>query len=244
MVSLLAYAPIWTGWSERSRRNGVRANTEQVVSRLDNFVMQLFSGASDATPPRWPATVPGPAEGESVGDALVRVRHEISIAQGELRQIKTAPPPAAEIKAALAAEVDRMAAEGLPRIVLSGGKVTVQWPDVQMYAGPGGALSAPSGSASKMLCALFPEQFKQLLAAGVDVQGGIPAADRPRLIGEAEARILALEIGEERLVMAALDAGLEVHRRIDASPWAILYAEQEAAHAKRRSEKSPRVERT
>ena len=26
-------------------------------------------------------------------------------------------------------------------------------------------------------------------------------------------------------------AGLEVHRRIDASPWAILYADTEAAHA-------------
>jgi hypothetical protein len=85
------------------------------------------------------------------------------------------------------------------------------WLDVMLYAGPGSALSAPSGSASKMLCALFPEQFKKLLTGDVDVQGGIPSADRPRLIGEAEARILALEIGEERLVMAALDAGLEVH---------------------------------
>jgi hypothetical protein len=66
-----------------------------------------------------------------------------------------------------------------------------------LYAGPGGALSAPSGSASKLLCAL--------------------------------SRILALEVAEERLVMAALDAGLEVHRRVDASPCAILYAEEEAA---------------
>jgi hypothetical protein len=40
-----------------------------------------------------------------------------------------------------------------------------------------------------------------------------------------------LEVAEERLVMAALDAGLEVHRRIDASPWAILYADEEVAHA-------------
>jgi hypothetical protein len=48
---------------------------------------------------------------------------------------------------------------------------------------------------------------------------------------EAEARILALEIAEERLVCEALDAGLEVYRRIDASPWAMLYAEQEAAQA-------------
>lgn len=110
---------------ERSRRNGVRANTEQVCSRLDNFIMQLFSGASDAAAPSWPAKVPGPREGESVSDALIRVRREISIAQGELRQVKTAPPPAAEIRAALVAEVDRMAAEGKPHVSVDDGKVTL-----------------------------------------------------------------------------------------------------------------------
>jgi hypothetical protein len=215
---------------ERSRRNGVRANTEQVVSRLDNFILQLFSGASDAAAPRWPATVPGARAGESIADALVRLRHEINIAQGELLRVKTAPPPSSEIKAALVAEVDRMAAEGRPRVSVDGGKVALHWPDVQPYAVPGAALSAPSGSASRMLAALFPEQLKKLLTAGiVDVKGGIPSAERPRLIREVEARIFALEVAEERLVMAALEAGLEVHRRIDASPWAILYADEEAA---------------
>jgi hypothetical protein len=219
---------------ERVRRNSVRANTEQVVSRLDNFITELFSGATDAAPPPWPAAVPGPHAGESVSDALLRVRHEIGIARGALQQVRTAPPPASEIRAALVAEVDRMAAEGKPHISVDGGKITLQWPDVQMYAVSGGALSAPSGGASKMLAALFPEQLKALLIASVgdlSVKGGVPAADRPRLIREAEARILALEIAEERLVCAALDAGLEVHRRIDASPWAILYAEPEAAQA-------------
>jgi hypothetical protein len=40
-----------------------------------------------------------------------------------------------------------------------------------------------------------------------------------------------LEIAEERLVMAALEQGLECHRRIDANPWAILCAEPEAVRA-------------
>jgi hypothetical protein len=31
--------------------------------------------------------------------------------------------------------------------------------------------------------------------------------------------------------MAALDAGLEVHRRVDASVWAVLYADTEALPA-------------
>jgi hypothetical protein len=83
-----------------------------------------------------------------------------------------------------------------------------------------------------LLAALFGDQLKDLLTAGItDLRGAIPSADRPRLIREAEARILALEVAEERLVMAALEAGLEVHRRIDASPWAILYADTEAVQA-------------
>ncbi len=218
---------------ERSRRNGVRANTEQVCSRLDNFILQLFSGASDAAAPRWPAKVPGPRAGESVTDALLRVRREINVVQGELRRVKTAPPPAVEIKAALVAEVDRMAAEGKPHVSIDGGgRVVVHWPDVQPYAVSGAALAAPSGSASKMLAALFGDQLKKLLTAGVDdVKGAIPSAERPKRVREIEARILALEVAEERLVVAALDEGLEVHRRIDASPWAILYADEEAAHA-------------
>jgi hypothetical protein len=217
---------------ERSKRNSVRANTEQVVSRIDNFVMQFFSGADDVVVPPWPTSVPGARDGESVGDALLRLRYEIGTAQGGLAQVRTAPPPASEIRAALAAEVDRMAGGGAPRVVIDAGRVSIYWPDVMMYATPGAALSAPSGSASKMLAALFPEQLKKLLTAGiVDVKGGIPSAERPRLIREAEARIFALEVAEERLVIAALDAGLEVHRRIDASPWAILNADAEVAHA-------------
>jgi hypothetical protein len=216
---------------ERSRRNGVRANTEQTCGRIDNHIMMMFSGAVDINSPRWPAKVPGARTGEGLGDALLRVRLEINIAKGELLRVKTAPPPASEVKAALAAEVDRMAGDGRPSWRIDdGGRVVVHWPDVQPYAAPGGALSAPSGSASKLLCALFPEQLKKLLVAGIDdVKGAIPAAERPKRVREVEARVFALEIAEERLVMAALEEGLEVHRRVDASPWAILYADEEAA---------------
>jgi hypothetical protein len=217
---------------ERSRRNAARANTDQVVSRLNNAIMQHYSGADDASMPPWPTDVPAARDGESVGDAILRLRHEIGIARGELQRIKTAPPPAGEIRAAIEADVDRMAAEGQPNVVVDAGRVRVIWPDVMLYAVPGQAMSAPSGSASRMLAALFGDQLKLMLTAGiVDAPGAIPSGDRPGLIRDAEARIFALEIGEERLVVAALESGLEVHRRIDASPWAILYAAADEVHA-------------
>ena len=43
---------------ERSKRNSVRANTEQVVSRLNNFLMERMSGASDIAPPPKLTSVP------------------------------------------------------------------------------------------------------------------------------------------------------------------------------------------
>jgi hypothetical protein len=219
---------------ERSRRNSVRANTEQICSRLDKFIMQWFSGAEDTAPPSWPTTVSRARDGESLTDALLRIRSEIAAALGSLAAVRVAPLPASEIRAALVADVDRMAEAGAPRISIANRKITVHWPDVQPYAVSGAALSAPSGSASALECYLRGDEVKQRLTAAItDLQGSIPSSEWPQRLRAAEATVFALEVAEERLVMAALDAGLEVHRRIDASPWAILYsgANEEAARA-------------
>jgi hypothetical protein len=58
---------------------------------------------------------------------------------------------------------------------------------------------------------------------GIDsVEGGISAPDRKARIIEIEAHIRQLEHEEEGLIEQALAAGIEVHRRYDASPYAVL----------------------
>src|SRR5262249_12620535 len=228
---------------ERSKRNSVRANTEQVISRINNFVGELFSGASDINPPQWPDAVPGAYESESVGDAILRLRSEISVARSELQRIKSAPLPTAEIKAQIEAEADRMAAAGTPRITGGrAGKGGIDGWDVQAFAAPAQARSAPSGSASQLACWWDRDAMIERLTAGiVDVPGSIPAAERPQRIRESEAHIFALEVAEERLVVAGLDAGLEVHRRPDASPWAVLYGGEETTQAIAAEGRRPRA---
>ena len=220
---------------ERSKRNSVRTNIEQVLRRVDNFLMQRASGAADISyPPRLTSPLPpGRKKGESIADALLRTRRQISAEQAELLRVRTAPPTPDEIKIGIIESVDRLAKEGRPSVTASDGRVELHWIDVQMHASPGSALSAPSGSASKMLAWLFREPLlKRLLREVEGNEDGIPSADRPRLIREAEGRILGLEVAEERLVMAALEQGLECHRRIDASPWAILgFVEEAVAEA-------------
>lgn len=176
--------------------------------------------------PSWPAAVPEAHDGESLSDAILRLRGEISSAGGELMRLKTAPLPAAELRSLVEAEVDRLAKTGRPYVVTeAGGKPSIIWPDQMRFAVPGSVLSAPSGSASQLLAALFPAELKRLLCDGIeDSKHSVPSAERPRPIRETEARIFAAEIAEERLVMAALDSGLEVDRRLDASPWAVLNA--------------------
>jgi hypothetical protein len=116
-------------------------------------LIQQASGAVEiAAPPRLTGPLPaGRKKGESIADALLRVRREIAAAQGELMRVKAAPPPKDEVQIAIIQEVDRLAAEGRPVVTTSDGKVELHWPDVQMYASPGATLSAPSGSASRLI---------------------------------------------------------------------------------------------
>jgi len=60
--------------------------------------------------------------------------------------------------------------------------------------------------------------------SGIDdvVVGGVSAAERIKVGAEIEALIMSLGHTEESLVTTALAAGLEVHRRYDADPMALL----------------------
>jgi hypothetical protein len=51
---------------------------------------------------------------------------------------------------------------------------------------------------------------------------GLPKAERPARLAEIDARLLELEREEEAIIEAAEEAGLEIARRADADPRAIL----------------------
>ena len=208
---------------ERSKRNSVRANTEQICSRLDVFILSRFSGAGDVTYPPQITVRPALRDGESVTDAILRLRDEISRARGELSRVRAAPLPADEIRAAVFEQVDRLAKEGEPRLSIEGPVVRLQWPDVQYFSAPGQALVAPSGGASKLLRWLHRDAIIERLTANVvDAPHAIPAGERPARIRALEERLFVLEVEEEYFVAQAIAAGLEAHRRPDASPFAIL----------------------
>jgi hypothetical protein len=212
--------------AERARRNAAHASAEQLVSRLSNFVLAMHSGVDFPPPPPYPADVPGCNADEALPEALQRLRSEIWRLQGEVQRVRLAPLPAAEIEAAIRAEIARLAVQGRPRLTIApGGKVELQMPDAPQFGPPGTVLSAPGGSASKLMCWLHGDKIAAELIADLPPEqpGAIASSRRPGLLADLEARTYALEIGEERLILEALAAGEDVQRRLDANMWCVLY---------------------
>lgn len=209
-------------------RNAVAANTTQTVSRLRNFIIALVGGLSDMQPPPPPPGRLPPLQraDESVLAAIDRLRREIAVSQAEISRIKSAPLPLAEIKAAIASQVDAMAAAGQPRVQVLGTTVEVAWPDLPPVPLPEPVYSP--GSASRLACWLHRDRLLAELVADLpeDSPHAIASADRPGLLREIESRVYGLEISEEKLIMHARGQGLDgVQRRAAASCWAILFTE-------------------
>jgi hypothetical protein len=208
---------------ERATRQATKQNVEQTLSTLrDVFIL----GGKLTFPVHAVHVTAALREDEDLKAAILRTRNEISAAQSELRALRNAAGTLEELGVQVLREVERKAARGRPRVNTSGSKLTISWPDVIALGPRDTVLGAPQGAASDQLCWLFQEQVaKQLvtdLIAALPEGGGISEAERTARIGEIEAAIARLENEEEALIEQALAAGIEVHRRIGASPWALL----------------------
>src|SRR5262249_5551291 len=159
-----------------------------------------------ATPPPPPAQ---PRSGESLPQAIERTRTEIYRLRSELHAAQSAPPPADEVRAALRAHVETLARSGKPGVRFAPDcKLDLFAADVTQVAAPGGAFTAPSGSASKLFAAFFPERYLELLSEGLanGYSGGLPMAERPGRIAELEEQIWLREVEEESLIEQAHSA--------------------------------------
>jgi hypothetical protein len=213
---------------ERSARQATKQNLDQTISSL----REVFLLGGKLTWPVHAVHVDArPQEGEDLPTAILRVRREISVAQGELRAARAAPGDLEELGVEVLMEIERKAQRGRPRVNINAGKVSINWPDTVALGPRNTVIGAPQGAASDQLCWLFQKEVSQKLVADlVDQQReggstGITESERAARIVEIEHDIARLEHMEECLIEQAIDAGLEVHRRVNASPWALLSIE-------------------
>jgi hypothetical protein len=206
----------------RAVKNTVRSNLDQTISQLRDIAIPRLVG--ERSPPLCAHSVSAhPQPNETLKDAINRVRRAIRVKQIEYANLKAAPLPPADIRAAIVKQVDQLADRGRPALNLDAGKVEISWPDMPLFANTGQAIGAPSGSATRLLCWLFHDDIVAALTNGIDqVQGGVSTDTRQCRIAELEREILEFEYEEESLVEQALADGMECHRRFECNPLAVL----------------------
>jgi hypothetical protein len=199
--------------------NQAQARAQQTVAQLRQFLIAQTSG-----PVRVAGIASSRRKGEGLQDAIVRVRQELSTAQAELAQVKATPPTKIEITQQITDQINALR-EYAPRWTLdANNKLVIAWPDTPQFSATG-TFNAPSGSASKLLAWMFPDQLFALLTDGIDAwPEGLSASERQRRIQELEHRIRNLEHQEEDLIEAAEKQGIEVPR-VWRSGWATLSIE-------------------
>ena len=166
MVSLAAIrADLDRMERSRSSRNSVRANTDQIVfAARQRHHAAVQRRRRHPQPTTWPTVVPGPERRrERRRRSAAPSARDLNRSGASSSALRTAPLPAGEVKAAIVAEIDRMASGGTPQ------SRSQQRQGHDPLAGradgtppPGSALSAPSGSASQHAeHAGYPSEMKR-----------------------------------------------------------------------------------
>jgi hypothetical protein len=199
--------------SERDRHNHRHAQISQLVHRLNQWLMELRGVALVSTSPVDVALEPN----ETLSTAIVNVRAEIARLRQHLAAVRTAPLPIEDQEQLAEAYVVRALAAARPTVAVVGDQMRVTFRD-SVVAGTDDVLA--------LLCWCCPEQVWKALTRSIREQpvraDAMSAEERTRRVTELEAQLSALEHREEALVLRAAGDGLEVLRRPDASPAAVL----------------------
>lgn len=197
--------------AQQQRRHTDLANS---VMRLRRFFMELPASIDLEDAPREKVQL---HKGESLSDAIKRVRLEISAAQSDLRKLSQAGPRAADLKRAARNYVMRLAETGRPKITATHEKFEIEFQT-------GGFTLAPNVRA--IFSWLDPNALIKRLEDEIDALP-VPALtlslkEKNERLAVAKTKVLILEREEEALIEAASADGQQIVRRYDADPQAIL----------------------
>jgi len=164
---------------------------------------------------------------ETLPRALQRIRAEITMAQAELGRVKTAPPPKDELKSQIADRVRQLAERGKPLVTVNAGNFKLAFNDPTAFAG-----ASPDRAAS-VLAWLDPDKFEQRLREQIDAlpepHMALTAKEKRERTTALTEQIDELERQEEALIERMLGDGIDVTRRANASPPAVLGVKRKAA---------------
>jgi hypothetical protein len=155
---------------------------------------------------------------ETLHDALTKVREQITALHQHIAAVKSSPLPLADQEQIAEAYVVKLLAAARPAVaIMRDDQLRVTFRD---------SVVASTDDVLALLCWCCPEQvFKALVRAIHDQPAradAMPAAERVRRVAELESQLLELELLEEAIILRAHGDGLDILRRPDAAPAAVL----------------------
>lgn len=152
--------------------------------------------------------------------------------------VEKAPRSVAEAVEQVKAHVARLRETGAPDVKYllrpGGGVSDIRWPETNSYhrKDGGGTARTRVPDVPAILAWLYGKDLEAALVAEIEAAAGSQAtetltdAERARLLAELDAEILQAERIEESMIRAAAVEGLEILRRPDADPRAVLSVEE------------------
>jgi hypothetical protein len=159
------------------------------------------------------------APGETVSGAVATVRSEIAGVQQEIAAVRAAPLKRSSQQEAISAYLARLSQQARPRIGFDArGNARVAWTE--------DLVTSKDDLLGLLAFILGSEQLAAAFARDLEVEperaDALTPEERDKRIAELLASLLSCERREEALIECAADEGIEVPRRPDASPLAVL----------------------
>jgi hypothetical protein len=161
-----------------------------------------------------------------IGD-LNNLRFEIDQIKRQIAEVSSAP--SADMREQVQDYVRQLGNRSAPDISVAGGGFRCSWDAIDVLGNP--------RSIAGMMAWLFPaamaDRLDEVITDAMNGAGvkAVSPKDRERRLAELRQRLIAAEYTEENLVCALLAHGVDVVRRIDADPRAILMVELKGSAA-------------
>ena len=195
---------------ERDKHAERHRSLSMIVSRCNQFWSELRANVALEVAPAVEIKLKA---SETCAAALAATREQIAGAQRELVQVRKAPLCRSSQEEAIRAHLSRLVQR--PKIGFDArGGALVTW--VEDMATMDGVLG--------LLAFVLPEQVSAAFAHDLEPEspGAVSPLEREKRISELSVSLLALERTEEALIERAASEGIELARRGDASPVAVL----------------------
>jgi hypothetical protein len=164
------------------------------------------------------------------------LRQEQADSKREIKRLANAPPSLAEVESEIDAYI-AAANQAEPFVRVNHRGVTINLFTEAPLEHVVSLRSEHVRAIESWIVRLAPDRVRQELIAAATHQAheaggwGLPDAERKRAIAALEARVFDLELKEERLIEQLEDGGVDIARRADADPRAVLALEPVAIPA-------------